>query len=91
MFYQRGSLLHHLQISLLEDNFLPRALTAGLFAGLLRPADHYTFPERIKPMHQNAAKTAAVGNQEGDGRDPPHDPQHGEQAAREVALQTPAS
>src|SRR6266851_5144732 len=87
MLHQRSCLLHHLQVSLLKKNFLARALPTRLLAGLLRPADHHTFAKGIKPVHQNAAEAASVGDQQGDGGNPPNDPQHGQQTARKVPLQ----
>src|SRR5438045_2651061 len=76
--YQRRGLLDHVHVFLLENNFLPGALTSGLLAGLLRPADHHAFAECVKAIHQDLAKTAAVGDQQRDRRDSPYHAEHGE-------------
>ena len=87
MFHQRRGCLHHVDVGLLEHYFFAGALSSGLLAGLLRPADHDTLSERVEAVHQNAAEAAAIRDQKRDRRNAPHDAQHGEQAARHVALQ----
>ena len=84
----RGRLLDHVQVGLLEDDFLAGPLAARLFAGLLRPADDRAFAERVKATDQNFTEASAVCNQEGDGGDSPYDAEHGESAARAVAAQS---
>ncbi len=84
---KRGRLLDHVEVGLLEDDFLAGALAAGLFAGLLRPADDGAFAEGVEATDQNFAETAAVGDQQRDGGDSPHDAEHGEGAASAVAPQ----
>jgi hypothetical protein len=72
---------------LFENNFLARPLSARLFAGLLRPADDRAFAKRIETAHQDFSETAAVSDEQRDRRDAPHDAEHGQQAARCVALE----
>ena len=87
VFHQRRCLFDHLDVGFFENDFLPRALTAGLFAGLLRPCDHRAFAEGVETADQHLPEAAAVGDQQRDRRDSPHDAEHGEQAASEVAAQ----
>ena len=87
VFHQRCHFLDDVEIGLLQKHFLAGALAAGLLAGLLRPADHHALAESVEPAHQDVAKAAAVGDQQGNGRDPPDDAQHGQQAARVIAPQ----
>src|ERR1035441_4262542 len=82
-----GGLLDHLEIGLLEYNFLPGALSAGLFAGLLRPANDSAFAKGIESADQNFAKAATVSNQKSDGCNTPDNAEHGEGAACAVAPQ----
>src|SRR6185437_13051532 len=77
----------HVDVGLLKHNFLSGALPAGLFAGLLRPANNHAFAERIESAHQDVAKTAAIGDQQRNRCDAPHDSQHGQECASVVALQ----
>ena len=85
MFHQRSSFLDDVEVSLLQTHLLAGTLSARLLAGLLRPADDNAFAESIEPAHQDAAETAAVGDQQSDGRNPPDNAQHGQQAAGVVA------
>ncbi|HWJ47248.1 MAG TPA: hypothetical protein VNS62_06330, partial [Candidatus Udaeobacter sp.] len=87
MFHQRSRRPDHVQIRLFENDFLSGALPARLLAGLLRPADHDALTECVKAVHQNAPKAAAIRDQERDRGDAPHNPEHGKQTARDVALQ----
>ncbi len=86
--YQRSGLLDHVEVGLLQPHFLAGALSAGLLAGLLRPADHDALAESVEPAHQNAAEAAAVGDQQSHGGNAPDNAQHGQQAARVVALES---
>jgi hypothetical protein len=88
MLYQRRGFLDHVDISLLENNFLPCPLSAGLFAGLLWPADDRAFAKRIEAADQDFAKAAAVGDQQRNRRNAPHDAEHGEQAPCGIALES---
>ena len=63
VFHQGGSFLDDVEVGLFQPYFLAGTLPAGLLAGLLRPADDDAFAERVKPAHQDAAKTAAIGDQ----------------------------
>src|SRR5207245_8938684 len=74
-------------IRLLENDFLPCPLSARLFAGLLWPADDCALAKRIEPADQDSAEAAAISDEQRDRRDAPDDPQHGQQAARAVALE----
>jgi len=85
--HQRSRCLDHVDIGLFDNDFLAGTLAAGLFAGLLRPANDHTLAESIESMHQDIAKAAAIGDQKRDRGDTPHDAEHGEQAARHVAFQ----
>src|SRR5208282_676503 len=58
-----GCLLDHVEVGLLKDDFLSGALTAGLFTGLLGPADDRSLTEGIEAADQNFAETAAVGDE----------------------------
>src|SRR5262249_17059463 len=87
MFHQRSGRLDHLQVGLFKNHFLAGTLATRLFAGLLRPADHHTFPKRVETMDQDTAEAVSVGNEQRDGRNSPDDAQHREKASRDVALQ----
>jgi len=56
-------LFHHLEVRLFENNFLSGALSAGLLAGLLRPADYGALAEGIEAANKNLPEAAAVGDQ----------------------------
>ena len=58
-----SGLLDHVQVGLLEDDFLAGALAAGLFAGLLRPGDDGAFAEGVEAADQNFTEAAAVCDQ----------------------------
>ncbi len=88
MFYQRGRGFYHVDVSLFENYFLAGALSARLLACLLRPANNHALPEGVEAMDENAAKTVAICNQQGNGCNSPHDAEHGEEAACQVALQS---
>ena len=85
VFHQGSSFLDDVEVSLLQTHFLAGTLSAGLLAGLLRPADDDALAESVKPAYQDAAKTAAIGDQQSDGGDSPDNAQHGQQAASVVA------
>ena len=87
VFHQRRGRLHHVNVSLFELNFLPGALSAWLFAGLLRPANDHALAERIESAHQNGAKATAIRDQQRDGRNSPHNAEHSQERASVVALQ----
>src|SRR5262249_37396224 len=70
--------LDEVNVFLLEDNLLTGALSSGLFAGLLRPANHATAAKGVESAHGRAADSAAVGDQQRDGDDAPHDAEHRE-------------
>src|SRR6266849_4443283 len=82
-----GRLLDHVAVGLFENDFFAGALAAGLFAGLLRPADDGAFAESIEAADKNFAEAAAVCDQQGDGGDSPYDAEHGERAASAVTPQ----
>src|SRR5208282_743734 len=75
------------EVRLFDNNFFPRPLPTRLLARLLRPADHHALAERVEPMHQNAAETAAIGDQKRYRSDSPDDAQHSEETTRQVSLQ----
>src|SRR5580698_5308276 len=79
--------LYHVHIRLLNHDFLARALPARLLAGLCWPANHHALAEGVKPMHEDAAKAVSVGDEQRDRGNPPHNAQHGEETAGEVALE----
>src|SRR5258708_21472833 len=85
MLHQGSSLLDNVEVGLLQTHFFAGTLSARLLAGLLRPADDNAFAESVEAAHQDAAKAAAVGDQQGDGGNSPDDAQHGQQAAGVVA------
>src|SRR6202158_2626596 len=85
--YIVGGLFNHVDVGLFENDFLARALAAGLFASLLRPADDGAFAEGVEATDKNFAEAAAVCDQQCDGGDSPHNAEHGERAASAVALQ----
>ena len=63
MLHEVRGFLDHIEVGLLEDNFLACALSARLFAGLLRPADDGAFAEGVEAAHEDLAKAATVGDQ----------------------------
>src|SRR5580658_1570156 len=85
--YVGGGLLDHVDVGLLEDDLLAGTLAAGLFAGLLRPADDGALAEGVEAANQNFAETASVRDQQRDGGDSPYDAEHGERAASAIASQ----
>ena len=74
-------------ILLLKDHRLARPLAPRLLAGMTRPANHGAPAEGVEAIHQHEPEAVAVGNQQGDGDDPPHDAEHGQHAAQAIALQ----
>ena len=87
MLDQCGLGLHRFEVGELEPDFLAGALASGLLAGLLGPGGDGALAEGLERMHQHVPKAAAVGDEQRDGHDAPHDAQHGEQAARAAATQ----
>src|SRR5262249_22087123 len=80
--------LHHVHVGLLEDDFLASALATRLLASLLWPADNRTFAERLESPDKNLTEAAAIGDEQRDRGNPPDNAQHGQEAARSVALES---
>src|SRR5207237_6385777 len=80
-----GFLLYLVEVCLLEADLLSGALTASLFAGLSGPADYCAFPKCIEAMHEDGAKSAAIGDEQGDCDNSPDNSCHGQEAAHLAA------
>jgi hypothetical protein len=84
---QRGFGAHDVEVLALEADLLAGALAARLLAGLPRPGDHRALAEGVEGAQQRAAESGAVRHQHCHRDDAPHDAEHGEGAARAVALE----
>src|SRR5580700_10358165 len=61
------------------------ALAARLFAGRSGPADHRALAKHFERIHQHAAKSRAVAEQQRDRHDAPGNSRHGQKAAHRIA------
>ena len=87
LLHQRRLRANKLHVLLLKDHGLARSLAARLLAGVTRPANDGAPAEGVEAIHQHEPEAVAVGNQQGDGHDPPHDAEHRQHAAQAIALQ----